>query len=161
MQFGIVFARLCKSKTITMTLLKLKLTLIIALGIVLNSFTPTDTSPKIKNLKFGSITINGVVYDKDVVIEKGAVRQRKKGPSKHLRSKYGHTPLTPQENIPWNCDTLVVGIGMSSRLPVIPAFKKKAKSKGVTLILLQTPKAVKYFTKHYGPKTNAIFHITC
>ncbi len=123
--------------------------------------TENTNPPVIKNLKFGSITINGTTYEKDVVIEKGVIRQRKKGPSKPLRGKYGHTPLTSTEKIPWNCDTLVIGIGMSSRLPVVDEFKKKAKSKGVVLILLETPKAVKYFTKNYGPKTNAIFHITC
>ncbi len=117
--------------------------------------------PKIKNLKFGSITINGTVYEKDVVIEKGVVRKRKKGPSKPLRDKYGHTPLTPLENIPWDCDTLVIGIGMSGRLPVVKDFKKEAKKRAVTLILLETPKAVNYFVKNYSARTNAIFHITC
>jgi hypothetical protein len=140
--------------------------LFLALAFVISAWsytTPTNGSaaPEIKNLKFGHITIDGIEYEKDVVIENGKVRQRKKGPSKPYRSEYGHTPLTVHENIPWDCDTLVVGIGMSSRLPVTKAFKKEAKSKGVTLILLQTPKAVKYFIKHYGVRTNAIFHITC
>ena len=62
--------------------------------------------------------------------------------------------------LPW-CKTLVIGIGMSSRLPVTKAFKTEAKERGIELILLETPKAVKYFMKNYGPKVNAIFHITC
>ena len=42
--------------------------------------------------EFGRITIDGVVYEHDVVIEKGEIRKRKKGPSKALRGRYGaHT----------------------------------------------------------------------
>jgi hypothetical protein len=117
--------------------------------------------PTIKNLKFGSVEINGTLYDHDVLIENGEVKKRKNGPSKPLREKYGHTPLTPLENIPWDCDTLVIGIGMSGRLPIVDDFKKEAAAKGVTLIFLETPKAVEYFIAHFGPRTNAIFHITC
>ena len=136
---------------------------LIILTIVLISWSlvKLQDSPEIKNLEFGSITINGILYTKDVVIEKGVIRERKKGPSKYLREKYGHTPLTPSENIPWNCDTLVIGIGMSSRLPVIDQFKIMASDKGVILIILETPKAVEYFIENYGLRTNAIFHITC
>jgi len=117
--------------------------------------------PKITKLKFGTITVDGTVYEKDVVIDGGEARQRKKGPSKPMRGKYGHTPLTELEEIPWDCKTLVIGIGMSSRLPVTADFKKEAKKRGVKLILMETPDAVKYFMKNYGPEVNAIFHITC
>lgn len=139
------------------------LAFVIGITLLCTSITVSGKNkpPKIENLKFGSITVNDVVWEKDVVIEKGVVRQRKKGPSKPFRAKYGHTPLTPEEKIPWKCDTLVIGIGMSSRLPVTDEFKAEAKKRGVVLILKQTPKAVEYFTKNYGPKTNAIFHITC
>jgi hypothetical protein len=117
--------------------------------------------PKITNVKFGSIKIDGVTFEKDVVIKNGEVRERKKGPSKAERAKYGHTPLTPQEKIPWDCKKLVIGIGMSSRLPVTKEFKKEAKSRGVELILLQTREAIKYFMENYDSEMNAIFHITC
>ncbi len=120
-----------------------------------------EVAPVIKDLKFGSITINEIVYEDDVVIKSGVVSKRKKSASKHLREKYGHTPITPAENIPWDCDTLIVGIGMSSQLPVTDDFKKEAKSKKVVLILLETPDAVAYFTKHYYSRMNAVFHITC
>ena len=68
---------------------------------------------------FGSIEIDGVTYDHDVVIEGGRIRKRKKGPSKSLRGGFGHTPLTAAEDIPWSCRRLVVGTGASGSLPVI------------------------------------------
>lgn len=116
--------------------------------------------PEIKKLKFGSITVNGKVYDHDLLIEKGEVKKRKKGPSQELIN-YGHTPLSELEYIPWDCDTLVIGIGMSSKLPVTDKLKEIAKQKNVTLILLRTPEAVEFYTKNYSLRVNSVFHITC
>ena len=121
----------------------------------------TSKKPEITNLKFGSITVNGKVFFKDVVFDNGKVRKRNKGPSRPLRSKFGHTPLTPLEEIPWKCKTLVIGIGMHGRLPVVKEFKEEARRHGVKLILLKTPEAVKYFLDNFGPDMNAIFHTTC
>ncbi len=89
------------------------------------------------------------------------VRKRKKGPSRKQRAKYGHTPLTPDEKIPWGCKTLVVGTGMHGRLPIVKEFNEEAKRRGVTLVILKTKAAVEYFTKHYSKDINAVFHITC
>jgi len=60
---------------------------------------------------FGSIRIDGVVYEHDVVIARGRVRKRKKKSSKPFRDAFGHTPLSIEENIPWDCRRLVVGTG--------------------------------------------------
>lgn len=129
-------------------------------------FIPTTrgeniAKPEITDLKFGSITVNGKFFKKDVVIENGVCRKRKKGPSKPQRAKYGHTPLTSLEKIPWDCKTLVIGIGMHGKLPVVKKFKNEARRRNVKLIMRKTPAAVKYYLKNYGPDVNAIFHTTC
>ncbi|MBN4070932.1 hypothetical protein JYT72_00350 [Crocinitomix catalasitica] len=117
---------------------------------------------EIKGLKWGKITVNEVNYEKDVVIDKGVVRLRKKGPSKPFkRNGTGHTPLTHHEDIPWDCDILIIGKGMTSSLPITDEFKKEAKKRKVKLHIFETPEAVKYFKKNYGPRVNAIFHLTC
>src|SRR3972149_2770726 len=71
-------------------------------------------------ISFGQIEIDGRRFDHDVVIEKGRIRRRKKGPSKRHRAEYGHTPLTPDEAIPW-CAPLLLGVhGASGRLTLSP-----------------------------------------
>ena len=60
---------------------------------------------------FGSICIDGTTYEHDVVIDRGEIRKRKKKPSKKFREKFGHTPLSIEEDIPWKCRRLVIGTG--------------------------------------------------
>jgi len=60
---------------------------------------------------FGSLTIDGKEYDYDLVIDRGHVAKRKKKASKKYRHEFGHTPLSLEENIPWKCSQLVIGIG--------------------------------------------------
>jgi hypothetical protein len=47
----------------------------------------------IDRFTFGSIRIDGVTYEHDVVIARGRVRKRKKKPSKPFRGAFGHTPV--------------------------------------------------------------------
>lgn len=117
--------------------------------------------PVVKSVGFGKIKVDGELYEKDIVINGYEVRTRKKGPSKPFRADYNHTPLTHLEEVPWDCKVLVIGIGMSKRLPVTEEFKTMAKEKGVELIMLRTPEAVEYYNKNFTKEMNAIFHITC
>ncbi len=130
-------------------------------GVTAGGAGEAQKAPSLLYDTFGRITVDGAVLTHDIVIEDGAVRKRKKGPSKKERDTYGHTPLTPLEDIPWDCKTLVVGTGMHGRLPVVDAFKAEAARRGVELILLKTGEAVEYFNKNAGADLNAIFHITC
>jgi len=47
---------------------------------------------RFEDFTFGSIRIDGVTYEHDVVIDRGQVRKRKKKPSKKFRAEFGHTP---------------------------------------------------------------------
>ncbi len=42
---------------------------------------------------FGTIEIDGVTYERDIVIDRDRIRKRKKKPSKRFREEFGHTPL--------------------------------------------------------------------
>jgi hypothetical protein len=109
---------------------------------------------------FGSIEIDGVRYEHDVVIEGGRIRRRKKGPSKVLRGRYGHTPLTAAEKIPWSCRHLVIGSGASGSLPVTDDVTAEAERRGVDLIVIPTVEAIEQL-RWSGADTNAILHVTC
>jgi hypothetical protein len=93
-----------------------------------------------------------------VVIENGSVKKRKKAESKKYRDRFGHTPLSPDEKIPWKCKHLVIGMGHSSSLPVMDEVYNIALQKGVELLAVSTPEAIKHVN---DPDTNLILHLTC
>ncbi|AOY90454.1 hypothetical protein BKK79_00380 [Cupriavidus sp. USMAA2-4] len=114
---------------------------------------------RLESFSFGTIRIDGVTYDHDVIIDHGKVRKRRKGPSKPFREAFGHTPLSIQEDIPWNCSKLVVGTGAGA-LPVMDEVKREAKRRHVELVIQPTADAIE--TLQANPKgANAILHLTC
>ena len=109
---------------------------------------------------FGSLRIDGEEYTKDVVLDRGTIRKRKKKPSREFRDQFGHTPLSLKENIPGDCKRLVIGTGMAGALPVMDDVRAEAERRGVALITCPTPEAVKALKKD-SAETNAILHLTC
>jgi hypothetical protein len=115
---------------------------------------------RIDEFAFGSIRIDGVTYDHDVVIARGRVRKRKKKSSKRFRDAFGHTPISIEENIPWDCRRLVIGTGADGALPVMDEVKNEAARRDVELVTVPTRDAIRALTGE--PKdTNAILHVTC
>jgi len=115
---------------------------------------------ELRRFSFGTIEVDGTTYDHDLVIDAGRVRKRSKGPSKKLRERYGHTPLSTGEDIPWDCDTLVVGTGASGSLPVTDDVVREAERRGVRLVMVPTAEAIERL-EHPKTRTNAILHLTC
>ncbi len=115
----------------------------------------------IKFIGFGEIEIDGVSYREDVVIDSGAVLPRDKTPSRKHKAKFGHTPLSAKENIPWNCQRLIIGSGAQGLLPVMKKVRRHAEEKGVELVILPTPEACEQLTNADLSHTNAILHVTC
>lgn len=118
------------------------------------------TTARISHYKFGTIRINGVTYDRDVLIDQGAVRRRHKKPSREFREGFGHTPLSLREDIPWECERLVVGTGALGALPVMVEVEMEAARRGVQLVSLPTLEAIDYLRRE-GEQSNAILHLTC
>jgi hypothetical protein len=85
-------------------------------------------------ISFGLVEIDGRRFDRDVVVEAGHVRRRKKKPSKAYRDRYGHTPLSPDEKIPWSTSRLIVGTGARGQLPIMPELYQEAQRRGVEVV---------------------------
>ncbi len=114
---------------------------------------------RVEAFSFGSIRIDGITHEHDVVIDHGQVRKRNKKPSKKFRDAFGHTPLSTEEKIPWGCERLVIGTGTGA-LPIMKEVKREAKRRKIELLVLPTAKAIKEL-KENPSKTNAILHVTC
>jgi len=112
-----------------------------------------------ESFSFGSIRIDGITYESDVSIDRGEVHERKKKPSKRFRDRFGHTPVSVEEKIPWKCRRLVIGTGMGA-LPVMDEVKREAKRRHVELVILPTTQAIEVLKRNQRA-TNAILHVTC
>jgi hypothetical protein len=115
---------------------------------------------RFEGYEFGSIRVDGTTFDHDLVIDHGEIRKRKKGPSRELRARYGHTPLSLAEDIPWDCRRLVIGSGAAGSLPIVDGIVEEAARRGVELIVMPTSEAIEELERS-PDDTNAILHLTC
>jgi hypothetical protein len=115
---------------------------------------------RIEKFSFGSIEIDGVTWNSDVVVDRGEVRKRNKKASKRYREEFGHTPLSIEEDMPWKCRRLIIGTGAYGRLPVMKEVEQEAERREVELVILPTAKAIAILSKN-AKRTNAILHLTC
>jgi hypothetical protein len=114
-----------------------------------------------KVISFGVVEIGGERFTHDVVVEGDQVRKRKKGPSKVHKARYGHTPLSADEAIPWSSARLIIGTGISGQLPVMDEVYREAARRGVEIVALPTAEACALLEQEGERDTAAILHVTC
>ena len=114
-----------------------------------------------KLISFGLIEIDGQRFEYDVVLDQGVVRRRKKGPSKVHRERYGHTPLSADEDIPWSAQVLIIGAGASAQLPIMPELYEEARRRGVEVIAEPTKDACDRLRSAIPTDVSAVLHVTC
>jgi hypothetical protein len=122
---------------------------------------PTIPPVKARLVEFGELEIDGKRYDRDVVIDAGLIRRRKKGPSKPRRTQFGHTPLTSAEGIPWGGRLLIVGTGANGSLPIAPDVHEEAERRGIQIEALPTRDACRLLRDLDAIDVHAILHVTC
>ena len=114
-----------------------------------------------KLISFGLIEIDGRRFDRDVVLEGGNVRRRHKKPSKAYRDRYGHTPLSADEEIPWSAPRLIVGTGADGQLPIMPELYREAQRRGVEVVAVPTEEACRLLAAVGPREAAAVIHVTC
>ena len=90
---------------------------------------------------FGSIEVEGRAYEHDIVIDRGVVRKRSKKPSKPYRDKFGHTPLSADEELPWGGRRLIIGTGAHGSLPIMPEVVAEAARRNIDVVAVPTEQA--------------------
>lgn len=116
---------------------------------------------QVELVSFGVIEIEGQRYEHDVVITAGRISKRDKKPSKHYRGRFGHTPLSAEEDIPWAGGRLIVGTGASGQLPIMDELLDEAERRGIAIEVLPTREACRLLADVPSDRVNAILHVTC
>jgi hypothetical protein len=120
--------------------------------------------PHIDATVFGSITIDGNVFEHDVVIApNGSITKRKKKLSKAI---YGTSHTISLQEAKYvlahgaPAQRLIVGSGQYDNVRLSPEAAAWVKHRKCRVLLLPTPKAIKAWN-HAGDKTIGLFHVTC
>ena len=120
--------------------------------------------PRIDKTEFGSITIEGTVFDHDVIIRPdGQVKKRKKKLSKAI---YGtsHTISLQEAEYVWGQgakpERLIVGSGQYGNVDLSPEASAYLEQKGCPVELLSTPEVINVWNRTKG-RTIGLFHVTC
>jgi hypothetical protein len=117
---------------------------------------------RIDGTEFGTITINGVVYDHDIVVRRsGEVTKRKKKLSKRI---YGTSHIISEDEADYvfeeGCTKIVLGTGQYGSVALSPEAELFFRRRGCVVIAEPTPRAIETFNREAGEKVG-LFHVTC
>jgi len=118
--------------------------------------------PEINSTVFGSIVVEGITYDHDIVIEAGgAVKKRKKKLSKKY---YGTSHTVSEEEIgsvySKGAQKIIIGSGQTGLLDLSPEARSFLESKGCEVLILPTADAVRIWNASESGCLG-LFHVTC
>jgi hypothetical protein len=118
--------------------------------------------PTINSTRFGSITIEGEIYDHDVLIRlDGKVSKRKKKLSKAI---YGTSHMISFDEAKYifeeKAERLIIGTGQTGMVTLSDEAADYFRKHQCDVQLLPTPDAVGVWNKSDG-ETIALFHVTC
>ncbi len=116
----------------------------------------------IEGTEFGRITIDGKVYEHDVVIRcSGKVVKRVKKLSKR---EYGTSHIVSKQEVKFvyekGCGRLIVGTGQYDNLRLSDEAMLYLNKRGCEVVTLPTPEAIQAFNRKKGAKVG-LFHVTC
>ena len=115
----------------------------------------------VRFLGFGSIVVEGRAFEHDIIIDRGVVRKRSKKPSKPYRDKFGHTPLSVDEELPWGRHRLIIGTGAHGSLPIMPEVVEEAARRNIDLVAVPTEQACRLISGLKPREVRAVLHVTC
>ena len=89
------------------------------------------------------------------------MRKRSKKPSKPYRDKFGHTPLSANEEIPWGGTRLIIGTGAHGSLPIMDEVVEEAARQNINLVAVPTEQACRLISGLKPREVRAVLHVTC
>ncbi len=111
---------------------------------------------------FGEITIDGKLYEHDVIIRlSGEIVKRKKKLSKQV---YGTSHVVSKDEAKFvferGCKQLILGSGQQGNMQLSPEAKAYFSKKNCEVFIQPTPQAIRVFNEAHGKKIG-LFHLTC
>lgn len=120
--------------------------------------------PRIDKTEFGSITIEGTIFEHDVIVRPdGEVKKRKKKLSKAVYGTSHMISLQEAEYV-WEQGAepacLIVGSGQHGNVELSAEAADYLKRQGCAVELLPTPEVIDVWNRAKGAAIG-LFHVTC
>ena len=118
--------------------------------------------PKIDRTMFGSITIEGQIYERDVIIRLGGkVKKRKKKLSKAVYGTSHIVSLDEAKHVyQKGAERLIIGAGQYGMVELSDAAAEYFDRKRCQVDLMRVKKAIKAWNKAEGAVIG-LFHVSC
>jgi hypothetical protein len=118
--------------------------------------------PRIDATSFGRITVDGVMYDHDIIIRlDGMVKKRKKKLSRAVYGTSHRLSLAEMAHVYEPAAVrLIIGTGQSGQLQLSAEAAAFLRQKGCEVLLAPTPEAVDRWNQATGAVIG-LFHTTC
>ena len=118
--------------------------------------------PRIDNTSFGSITIEGIVFDHDIFINlKGEVNKRKKKLSKkHFGTSHIISLEEAKHIYQKGTEKLLIGSGQTGMVTLSDEASKFFDKKNCNVFIIPTGEAIERWNKETG-SVIGLFHLTC
>ncbi|WP_094227124.1 Mth938-like domain-containing protein [Methanolobus psychrotolerans] len=118
--------------------------------------------PNIEATEFGSITVEGKTFEKDIIIRlDGDVKKRKK---KLSREVYGTSHKISVEEAKYvyekGAERIIIGSGQEGMVKISKKADAYLRKKGCDVELMPTSEAIKKWNEAEG-KAIGLFHLTC
>ncbi|MFA5386548.1 MAG: MTH938/NDUFAF3 family protein [Candidatus Paceibacterota bacterium] len=112
----------------------------------------------IEEFTFGSIKINGEIYEEDVMVD-----WEEEVKSWQRREAHLIDVNAVQKALMKFPDVIIIGTGESGVAQILDEAKQEIEKRGVELIIEETPRAVGTFNdlKTQEKKIVGLFHLTC
>ncbi len=130
----------------------------------LNAPAPAEAPayPQVTDTAFGQVTIDGKVYENDVLIRAdGKIKKRDKAA---VKKRYGTSHMIGPEELARACkgdpQVLIIGTGQDGAAELTEDGAAFVKERGIKVKALPTPSAIEEYSKAKGPKA-ALIHVTC
>ncbi len=118
--------------------------------------------PHIDQTRFGSITIDGEIFEHDVIIRlDGKVKKRKKKLSKAVYGTSHTVSLVEIKHVyEKGADRLIIGTGQQGLLELSEETADYLEKKKCRVFLLPTGEAIQSWNRTQGASIG-LFHVTC
>ncbi len=116
-----------------------------------------DKTPRIERFRFGRVVIDGIAFQRDLIVFPGGVKENWSREDSHLLVADDLDPL-----IEMSPKILIIGTGVFRSMKIPAETRSKAEEAGIEMLILTSSRACdEYNRRRLKERTVLAVHLTC